>query len=151
MDVIPTQLAAAMAPLGAGPAIKLLFNAAIDLISEASTTLHPHLSLHPNAGADHVVFDRTQRRLGKIRIPNQLTGTVAEHANAAPNLAVSRSGLTDPVRCQPVVLRSGIRTLEIRILLLRFVQLLTQRVGTTDPKDCHQVNLTLARPGLPRP
>ena len=140
-----------MTTLGTCPTIPLFFNTAIQIISQTATTLHADLSLHANPGADDVVLDGTQCRFGKVRITDQLTCAVAQHPDAAANLAIGGSGLTDPVGGQAIVLRSGIGTLEIRSLCLRFSQLLTQRVGTTNPKNRHYMNLTLARPGLPRP
>jgi len=45
--------------------------------------------------------------------------------------------LTDPVRREAVVLSSGVSTLQVTILLLRFSQLLLQRAGAADTEDRH--------------
>ena len=126
-----------MTTLGRTPTGPLLFNAAVDFFCKTPATLHADLGLQFDASANDVVADSAKCSFGKVRITDELASAVTQQANAAPDFAVSRSGLINPIRSQAIVLRCGISTLQILIPRLCFLELLTQAVDATETQESH--------------
>ena len=102
LHVVPAQPSAGVAVLFLAPDLPGALDRVIHLrIEPPAAAHHPHLRLHLDAGADHVVFHRADRLPRVVVIAHQLARAVPEPRQAALDLSVGAGAGRHPVAGKP--------------------------------------------------
>ena len=144
LNIVETQQPADIAAIFVHPLLERLMDLGVHRLIQLPAAQHPHLTLVPNAVADHVVLDGAQCLPRIVRVTAQLPRTIAQCLEARLNFAIGAGATGHPVAGQPANPRTHVRP-----ALRRPCRLESHRLEQPGAQS-HQ-NLTKRLNGLPRP